>query len=89
MNIYMCFFEGGGGELKGIVVQERGPKGRETWAEPGIDCKARKSVLGRGTSMGRSWRQQSLGTPRSSSVKTGTQGEMMDMRLENESGVGC
>ena len=39
--------------------------------------------------MGRSWRQKSLGTPRSSFVKIGTQGEMMEMRLETESGVEC
>ena len=42
----LCFFEGGGGELKGMVIQERGPKGRETWTEPGIDCKVQEKRSG-------------------------------------------
>ena len=28
------------------MIQERGPKGRETWTEPGIDCKVQEKHSG-------------------------------------------
>lgn len=29
-----------------MVVQERSPKGRETWSEPGIDCEVQERCSG-------------------------------------------